>query len=91
MCGSALRQEDFLFDEVEPMETKISGICCKCNLDSNDFLFRSLVFAVNNGSEKVEQVRDAGWVSKYLINGVLGEVTFKQELDSKVTIKTDYG
>jgi hypothetical protein len=49
------------------------------------------VFAVNNGSEKVDQVRDAGWVSKYMVNGVLGEMTHKQQLDSKVTQKADYG
>lgn len=29
LCGFAMREEDTLFDEVEPMETTTSGVCCK--------------------------------------------------------------
>lgn len=49
------------------------------------------MFAVNRGCERLEEVRNASWVSQYLVSGVLGEESDKHMLRSKVIGKTDYG
>lgn len=86
-----MRNEDFLFDEVEPMETSTSGVCCKLFSHHHRCAFLSLVFAVNEGCEKLELVRDSGWVNQYVVNGVLGEETNKNMIRSKVVGNMKYG
>lgn len=50
-----------------------------------------LVFAVNEGTEKLELVRESGWVNQYVVNGVLGEESDKHMLRSKVVSTIKYG
>jgi hypothetical protein len=50
-----------------------------------------LVFAVNDGGEKLEAVRDLSWINQYVINGVLGEQSKEHELHGQITVKAKYG
>ncbi|KAI6209206.1 putative tRNA pseudouridine synthase 2 [Aphelenchoides besseyi] len=73
--GMTFRPEDILLDELEPTEVTTSGVC---------------LFAVNEGCERLEAVRELAWANEYILTGVLGEKSDKNLLRSKVVMKAKY-
>ncbi|CAD5230763.1 unnamed protein product [Bursaphelenchus okinawaensis] len=70
--GGTFNPMDILLEELEPMEATTSGVC---------------VFALNDGVDELEEVRDLTWVNEYHLCGKLGEATHKNELFGKIAAK----
>ncbi|GMR31868.1 hypothetical protein PMAYCL1PPCAC_02063 [Pristionchus mayeri] len=75
VVGEMFRTEDVRLEELHKLETASSGLC---------------VFGVNEGVDRLEELRSQQWTSGWRIECVLGRETYKHEIKGKVTRKESY-
>ena len=91
MVGQIFRPEDIEVEPLQDIEASSSGVCRKSSRCICKEYISSLVLGINEGCERLEQVRQMAWLNEYSMEGQMGVETLDNKITGRIITKATFG